>query len=100
MLAIIVSNGAFKYYKTVEEVLGARAPEGEGNYLLMEWADDVLDSPVFPVMSGNGPTKKIKNETSWGHQCSDWAIRAGFEGGMGLHAPRREAIIQVDGKGF
>jgi hypothetical protein len=65
----------------------------------MDWADEMLDDPVFPEMSADGPTKKTKNETAWGHQCSDWAKRAGFTGGMGLHAARREALIKVDGKG-
>jgi hypothetical protein len=51
-------------------------------------------------MSVDGPTKKTKNENSWGAQCSDWAKRDGFELGMGLHAPRREAIINADGKQF
>lgn len=59
----------------------------------MEWADDVLDVSVFPEISVNGPTKKVKNETSWGGQCSDWAKRADFLEGMGLHAARREALI-------
>ena len=54
---------------------------------------------VFPEMSADGPTKKTKNETAWGAQCSDWAKRDGFELGMGLHAPRREELIQVGGKG-
>jgi hypothetical protein len=65
----------------------------------MDWVDGVLDDPVFPEMSADGPTEKTKNETSWGHQCSDWAKRAGFTGGMGLHAARREALIKVDGNG-
>ncbi|KAH6667430.1 hypothetical protein B0J14DRAFT_489712 [Halenospora varia] len=51
-------------------------------------------------MSADGPTEKTKNETAWGHQCSDWAKRAGFTGGMGLHAARREALIKVDDGGY
>ena len=64
----------------------------------MEWADAVLNDPVFPEMSADGATKKVKNESAWGDQCSNWAKRAGFPGGMGLHASRREALIKVDGK--
>jgi hypothetical protein len=40
--------------------------------------DGMLDDPVFPEMSADGPTKKTKNETAWGDQCSDWAKRASF----------------------
>ena len=60
----------------------------------------MLDDPVFPEMSADGPTEKTKNETAWGHQCSDWAKVAGFTGGIGLHATRREALINVDGKWY
>jgi len=64
----------------------------------MEWDDCVLMDPVFPEMHASGPTKKAKNPNSWGTQCSQWAIRAGFPQGMGLHAARREALIKVDGE--
>ena len=64
----------------------------------MEWKEAMLDDPVFPEMSANGPTNKAKNKTAWDGQCSDWAKRAGFTGGMGLHCPRREILIKVDGK--
>jgi hypothetical protein len=60
----------------------------------------VWDDPVFPEMSVDRLTEKTKNENAWGHQCSDWAKRAGFTGGMGLYATRREALIKVDGKGY
>jgi len=99
LLAIIISAGAFRDYSTIEDVLAARPPPGR-KFRIMDWADGVLDDPVFPEMSADGPTEKTKNETAWGHQCSDWAKRADFPGGMGLHAPRREALIKVDGKGY
>ena len=60
----------------------------------------MLDDPVFPKMSIDRPTEKTKNETAWGHQCSDWAKRADFTEGMGLHTTCREALIKVDGKGY
>jgi hypothetical protein len=99
LLAIIISAGAFKDYSTIKDVLAARPPPRR-KFRIMEWADGVLDDPVFPEMSVDGPTKKTKNETAWGGQCSDWAKRADFTGGMGLHAARREILIKVDGKVF
>ena len=63
----------------------------------MEWADAVLDDPVFPEFSADGPTKKVKNESAWGQQCSDWAKRSGFLEGLGLHAPRRESLTKAIG---
>ncbi|OBT56677.1 hypothetical protein VE04_03810 [Pseudogymnoascus sp. 24MN13] len=98
LLSIIISSNAFKNYKTVEDVLSARAPKGK--YRIMAWAHDVLDLPVFPEMSMDGPTEKAKNDASWGKQCSEWARRADFPNGMGLHAARREALIQVDDGGY
>ncbi|OAF60703.1 hypothetical protein VC83_03638 [Pseudogymnoascus destructans] len=98
LLSIMISSGAFENHKTVEDVLSARAPKGR--YQVLDWADDALDKPVFPEMSSDWPTEKIKNETSWGQQCSDWAVRADFTEGMGLHAARREALIQVDDGGY
>ena len=98
LLTIFISAGAFREYRTVKDVLDARPPLNR-KYKIMDWADEVLDDPVFPEFSAEGPTEKNKNETAWGHQCSDWAKRAGFTGGMGLHAARREALIKVDGKG-
>ncbi|KIW79865.1 hypothetical protein Z517_06480 [Fonsecaea pedrosoi CBS 271.37] len=99
LLAIFISARAFKDYDTIEAVLNARPPPRR-RFGIMEWADAVLDDPVFPEMSVNGPTKKEKNESAWGHQCSDWAKRADFPGGIGLHAPRREALIKVDDGGY
>jgi hypothetical protein len=99
LLAILISAGAFRDHSTIEDVLAARPPSRR-KYRIMEWAEGVSDDPVFPEMSVDGPTKKTKNETAWGDQCSDWAKRAGFTEGMGLHAPRRETLIKVDGKVF
>jgi len=99
LLAIIISAGAFKDYSTIEDVLAAEPPPRR-KFQIMGWADDVLDDPVFPQMSADGPTKKTKNETAWGGQCSYWAKRADFQGGMGLHAARYEILIKVDGKVF
>lgn len=97
LLCNFISSNAFESYRTIEDVLSARAPAGK--YRIMRWAHDVLNVPVFPEMSMDGPTEKAKNETSWGKQCSEWAKRADFPNGVGLHAARREALIQVDGKG-
>jgi hypothetical protein len=53
----------------------------------------VLDILVFLEMSMDGPTEKAKNNASWGKQCSEWAKRADFPNGMGLHAACRKALI-------
>ncbi|KAK3394979.1 hypothetical protein B0H63DRAFT_368655, partial [Podospora didyma] len=65
-------------------------------YRILEWAADALNDPIFPEMSQEGLTIKAKNKEALGHQCSDWAKRANFVLGMGLHASRREELIKVD----
>jgi hypothetical protein len=97
LLAIFISARAFRDFPTIRDVLSVRPPPRE-KFRIMDWSDDVLDDPVFPEMRPSGPTKKAKNKDAWGHQCSDWEKRAGFAGGMGLHAARREELIKVDGK--
>jgi len=39
-----------------EDVLAFR-PLPREKYWIMEWAEDILDDPVFPEMSRDGPTK-------------------------------------------
>jgi hypothetical protein len=69
LLAIIISAGAFRDYSTIEDVLAVRPPPRR-KFRIMEWADGALDDSVFPEMSADGATKKTKNETVWGDQCS------------------------------
>jgi hypothetical protein len=64
LLSIFISSNAFRDYRTVDDILSARAPKGK--YRILEWAHGVLDIPVFPEMSENGPTDKTKNVASWG----------------------------------
>lgn len=97
LLPIFLSAGAFREFKTLDQVLAVR-PKPNETYWVLDWEDSVREDPVFPEMLASGPTKKEKNPNSWGTQCSDWALRAGFPSGMGLHAPRREALIKADGK--
>jgi hypothetical protein len=66
LLAIIISAGAFRDYNTIEKVLAARPLPGR-KYRIMDWADGVLDNPVFPEISIDRPTEKAKNETAWGY---------------------------------
>jgi len=61
----MISAGAFRDYCTVADVLAARPPL-KRRFRIMEWADDVLNDPVFPEMSADGPIKKTKNENAWG----------------------------------
>ncbi len=96
-LANFISSGAFRDYKTIEDVLFVRPPDGE-SFWMMEWERDMLDKPVFPQWSADGPGGQAKNDKAWGNDVSNWAKRAGFLNGMGLHAVRREILIKLVGK--
>ncbi len=93
----IISAGALRDYKTLEDVLNVIPGEGE-SFCPLEWGDDMLDKPVFPEWSDSGPKLKAKNDKAWGKQVSDWAKRAGFINGLAIHAVRREILIKANGK--
>jgi hypothetical protein len=95
-LVNFLSVGAFQHYKTIEDVLDVAPPQGE-DFWMLDWNDEVLDKPVFPQWSADGPTGKSKGDTSWGNDATSWAQRAGFPG-LTIHAVRREILIKVNGK--
>ncbi|KAK3361657.1 hypothetical protein B0T24DRAFT_538692 [Lasiosphaeria ovina] len=94
-LANIISSGALKEYHSIEDILRLEPPEGE-DFWVLEWAEDMKDQPVFPTWSAEGPLDKNRDPTAWGKQASEWAVRAGFVDGVGLHAPRREILINTN----
>lgn len=96
-LVNLVSSGALRDYKTLEDVLSAVPEEGE-SFCFLEWEDDMLDMPVFPEWSTSGPKPKAKNDKAWGSQVSKWAKRAGFLLGLAIHAIRREILLKANGK--
>ncbi|RYP29028.1 hypothetical protein DL767_006954 [Monosporascus sp. MG133] len=94
----IISARAFRDYRTIEDVLSVIPEEGE-SFCFLDWADDMLDKPVFPEWSESGPRNKAKNDKAWGNQVLQWAKRAGFINGLAIHAIRREILIKVNDSG-
>ena len=94
MLAIFLAAGAFKHYRTLEEVLRLRPPDNQ-SYWVIEWADDICDLPVFPEVSADGATKKIQTASSFSRQVRELSLRAGMENGVTIHSGRREALIKA-----
>ncbi|RYO74330.1 hypothetical protein DL764_010855 [Monosporascus ibericus] len=99
MLAIFLAAGAFKNYHTVEGVLAVKPPPDQ-RYWALEWADHVLDLPVFPEVSVNGPTEKIQTGTAFSSQLREVSLRAGMEIPVTVHGMRREALIQATSNGY
>ncbi|CAM1508797.1 Fc.00g056450.m01.CDS01 [Cosmosporella sp. VM-42] len=98
-LANLISSHASADLCTVEQVLALQPPKN-GNFRIIEWADDVKKVAVFPEWSSTGPKTKSKSPNSWVTQFSDLGKRTGFTSGLGLHAVRREALIKANDNGY
>jgi hypothetical protein len=98
-LANITSSQALAHYHTLDQILEARPPDNR-SYRALEWADHMLDQPVFPEWQPNGRKSKPRLPTAWGKQASAWAIRAGLTNGLGFHSIRRKALINCNGRGL
>ncbi|KAI0443369.1 hypothetical protein F4803DRAFT_515037 [Xylaria telfairii] len=97
-LVNIISSGALRDYKTIEEVLDAVPGEGE-SLCFLEWAHKMRDMPVFPAWTESGPQNTAKTPGSWADQVSKWAKRTGFLLGLPIHAIRREILLKVNDSG-
>ncbi|KAM0187041.1 hypothetical protein ACHAPI_011359 [Fusarium lateritium] len=95
----MISSHALADFDTVEQILGLEPPKN-GNFRILQWAEDAQEKPVFPEWSSTGPKTKPKSPKSWVSQFSDWGNRAGFTAPLGLHAVRREALIKVNDNGY
>ncbi|KAF6516203.1 hypothetical protein HZS61_003406 [Fusarium oxysporum f. sp. conglutinans] len=95
----MVASRAFADLDDVEQLLALKPP-GNGNFRILQWADDAKEKPVFPEWASSGPKAKTKSPRSWVTQFSDWGKRAGFTAPLGLHAVRREALIRVNDNGY
>lgn len=97
ILSICIAAGAFKNYQTIEEVLTVTPPLDQ-RYWVLEWADHVLDRPVFPEVSVNGPSEKIQTGASFSRQLKELSLRKGMEAHVTIHSGRRETLIQATSK--
>jgi hypothetical protein len=100
MLAVILAAGAVKRYKTIEQVL-ALSPPDDARQWVFDWEESVLDRPIFPEVSVNGPKwDKIQTATSYGRQLAELSTRAGMQEPVRVTSGRRQAIIKAVGKSF
>jgi hypothetical protein len=96
-LANIVSSQAFARYHTLDQILAIRPPKNS-SYCVIEWADHMLDKPVFPEWTPDGRLDKTRCPNAWGSQSTALAKRAGMTNGLGFHSVRRKALINCNGK--
>jgi len=91
-----IASSAFKHYKTADEIFDLQPPQYEDHWIL-EWADHMLDVPVFQGATCRGPTGKIQKSSSFSKQLTGASQRAGLPN-VTVHSGRREAIVKANGK--
>ncbi|KAH7255156.1 uncharacterized protein BKA55DRAFT_725354 [Fusarium redolens] len=88
-------------YKDVVFLVGRKDGEPELKLKIQrrvfEWKDDMLEKPIFPDWTAEGPKATARSPYNWSHQASRWAIRAGFIDGCGMHCPRRDSLLKANG---
>lgn len=57
MIYIFVAAGALKRYHSIEQILAIKPPADQ-RYWVFDWAEHVLDMPIFPGVTVDGPTEK------------------------------------------
>lgn len=97
MISIFLAAGAVKHYQTVKQLLDVKPPDDQ-SYWILDWADHVLEKPVFPEMSVDGPKDKIQTGTGFSSQLTGLSLRAGMQHPITVHGMRRESLIQATGK--
>ncbi|KAK4209474.1 hypothetical protein QBC37DRAFT_378040 [Rhypophila decipiens] len=81
-------------------VLAATPPE-DGRQWEFEWEDTVLDYPVFPEVSADGPVwDKIQTGSSFNSQLASLSERARLREAIEVHSGRRNAILKATENGF
>jgi hypothetical protein len=73
ILAILVAKGAFRDYKTIEELFNIIPPNGEMRHL--QWDRNVVRQPFFESISAPG---EIESATAFGGRFRELGFRAGY----------------------
>ncbi|KAM5357705.1 hypothetical protein ACJZ2D_015990 [Fusarium nematophilum] len=97
-LANFLSSGAIKGNPTLEDMLNYTPPQHRRHWVF-EWKEDMLEKPIFPDWTADGPQATARSPYNWSHQASRWAIRAGFIDGCGMHCPRRDSLLKANDSG-
>ncbi|KAM7212780.1 Protein of unknown function (DUF3435) domain containing protein [Rhypophila decipiens] len=99
-LAMFLAAGAIKRCKTIEQVL-AVVPPKDGRQWVFEWEEHVLDWPIYPEVSADGPVwQKIQSGSSFNTQLAGLSDRAGLQERVQVHSGRREAILKATENGY
>ena len=94
-LANFLSVSALAGIRTLNELLQIRPPPG-CKFRVLEFADHILDEPVFPTWSASGKTSCPRDPTAWGQDANNLAKRSGHTNGLGFHSARRTALFNCN----
>ncbi|KAF5965393.1 carbonic anhydrase 2 [Fusarium coicis] len=84
-LARILAHGAFRDYRTIDDLLAITPPEGE--MWVIQWKDHLLDTPFFRSQPG----KDIETAGAFSHRLRLLGLRAGYP------TPPRHHDIRAEG---
>jgi hypothetical protein len=93
VLAILVAKGAFRDYRTIEELFDLVPPDEEMYHL--QWNRDVLDLPFFESMSGRASPGKIENATAFSGRFRGLNFRAGYPVPATVHDFRALGLTKI-----
>ncbi|KAH6995448.1 hypothetical protein BKA56DRAFT_509091 [Ilyonectria sp. MPI-CAGE-AT-0026] len=100
MISIFLAAGAVKHYQTVKQLLAIKPPDDQ-SYWILNWADYVLEKPVFPEMSvDDSPNDKIQTGTGFSSQLTELSLQAGIQHPITVYSMRRESLIQATGNSY
>ncbi|KAJ7648133.1 hypothetical protein FB45DRAFT_1102841 [Roridomyces roridus] len=88
-LAMFIAKGAFRDYKTMEELLALEPPDDEEMYLL-RWEPEVYDRPIYQRKDG-----KMESASTFSNRLRSLAHRAGYPNPPTIHDFRAEGLFRI-----
>ncbi|KAH6986807.1 hypothetical protein EDB80DRAFT_756495 [Ilyonectria destructans] len=82
IISIFLAAGAVKHYQTVK------------HYWILNWADYVLEKPVFSEISVDSPKDKIQIETGFSSQLIGLLLQAGIQHPITVHSMQRNSYLK------
>ncbi|KAG6901097.1 hypothetical protein C0995_000798 [Termitomyces sp. Mi166 len=88
-LAMFIAKGAFRDYKTMEELLALEPPDEEEMYLL-RWEPEMYDRPIYQRKDG-----KMESASTFSNRLRGLAHRAGYPNPPTVHDFRAEGLFRI-----
>ncbi|KAG9022275.1 hypothetical protein FRB95_000475 [Tulasnella sp. JGI-2019a] len=89
-LAMFIAKGAFRVFKTVDQLL-ALQPANEEEMFLLRWEPHILDQPIYQRKNG-----KVESASTFSNRLRSLGRRAGYACPPTIHDFRAESLFLVD----